>query len=94
MILPGLATGNPYFNPASGRRAAAGARLARSASDFRSPLLAAQGFAEVGGHGGVHRLQIDDGVALDHAEPQAIISFETDNFHEFPALAVCMRRKA
>ena len=94
MILPGRATGSANFNPASGRRAEAGAFLARSASGFRSPLLAPQGFAEIGRQAGVHRLQIDDGVALDHAEPQAVISFETDNFHEFPALAVCMRRKA
>ena len=45
-------------------------------------VAAAQDFAEVGGHGGIHRLQIDNGVAVDHAEPQAIIRFETDNFHE------------
>src|SRR5450759_2134175 len=39
MILPGFATGKPNFNPASGRRAEAGARRARSARALRSPLL-------------------------------------------------------
>src|SRR6185437_1612065 len=39
MILPGRATGSPNLNPARGRRAEAGAFLARSASALRSPLL-------------------------------------------------------
>ena len=87
MILPGCATGSANFNPASGRRAEAGAFLARSASGFEVAIAAAQEFAEVGRHGGIHRLQIDDAVALDHAQPHAIIRFKTDDLHEScPAL--------
>src|SRR5262245_34927626 len=41
MILPGRPTGSAYLRPASGRRADAGARLARSLADDRSPLVAA-----------------------------------------------------
>ena len=39
MTLPGVATGSRIFKPLSGRRAAAGARLAASLSAERSPLL-------------------------------------------------------
>src|SRR5262249_50224339 len=38
ITFPGVATGKAYFRPASGRRAAAGARLAASLSADRSPL--------------------------------------------------------
>ena len=60
MILPGRATGSAYFSPSSGRRADAGARFARSPSDVRSPLFAAQDLGEIARHLRIHRLQIDD----------------------------------
>src|SRR5262249_56034777 len=41
MILPGRLTGSAYARPASGRCAEVGARLARSWTDDRSPLVAA-----------------------------------------------------
>ena len=86
MILPGRATGSANFNPASGRRAEAGAFLARSASGFRSPLPRRSTSPRSVGHARIDRLQIDDLVALDHAEPQAIVRFKTDNFHgDLPA---------
>src|SRR5689334_2352930 len=39
MILPGRPTGNAYLMPASGRRAEDGARLTRSLTAPRSPLV-------------------------------------------------------
>ena len=69
----------------SGQRAAGGGRRAfgEVGKRLQIAVVAAQDFAEVGGRSGIRRLQIDDGVALDHAEPQAVIRFKTDNFHEF-----------
>ncbi len=82
MILPGRATGKRVFQ--SGERAAGGSR--RSSGEigkrFQIAVAAAQGVAEIGGRSGVRRLQIDHDIALDHAEPQAIIRFKTDNLHE------------
>src|SRR6185369_2210468 len=37
--------------------------------------------AEIARDAGVDRLQIDDLVALDHAETQSATPFETDDFH-------------
>src|ERR1019366_8870256 len=75
----------------SGERTAGGGR--RSAGEigkgFETAVAPAQGFAEIAGRGGVRRLQIDDGVALDHAKPQAVIRFKTDNLHRVPALTFC-----
>jgi len=42
----------------------------------------------------VYRLQIDDGVAFDHAQPQAIVLLKTYDLHEVPAFAVTLRREA
>ena len=80
----------------SGERAAGCGRraLGEIGERFEIAIAAAQEFAEIGRHRGVHRLQIDDGIALDHAEPQAVIRFKTDDFHEFLLSALCMRRKA
>src|SRR5665213_807540 len=58
------------------------------AERFEIAVSLAQRRAEIGRHIGVHRLQIDHGIALDHAEPQAVTRFKTDKFHEFPALAM------
>ncbi len=82
MILPGLATGKPEFQPGE-RAAGRGRRLfGEIGKRFEVAIAAAQEFAEIGGHGGIHRLQIDDGIALDHAQPQAVIRFETDDLHK------------
>ena len=82
MILPGLATGKSEFQP--GERAAGGGRrlFGEIGKRFEVAIAPAQDFAEVAGQRGIHRLQIDDGIALDHAEPQAIIRFKTDDLHE------------
>ena len=68
----------------SGERTARGGRrlLGEIGERFEVAIVPAQGFAEIGRHAGVHRLQIDDRVALDHAEPHAIIRFKTDDLHE------------
>ena len=42
----------------------------------------AQHFAQVAGEHAVHRLQVDDGIALDHAQLEPAIRFEADDFHE------------
>ena len=88
MILPGRATGSANFKPASGRRAEAGAFLARSASGARSPLLRRRNSPRSAGTLRIHRLQIDDAVALDNAEMQIVIRFKRDDLHEHPCLAV------
>ena len=75
----------------SGERTAGGGRrlFGEIGQGFEVAVARPQGFAEIAGRGGVHRLQIDDGVALDHAEPQAVIRFKTDNLHCVPALTFC-----
>ena len=77
------------FQP--GERAAGGSRRASGeiGERFEVAVASAQGFAEIGGHARIRRLQIDHAIALDHAEPQAIIRFKTDNLHRVPALTFC-----
>src|SRR5665213_2304228 len=62
--------------------------LRQVAQRFEIAVSLAQRLAEIGRHIGIHRLQIDHGIALDHAKPQAVTRFKTDKFHEFPALAM------
>ncbi len=68
----------------SGERAAGGRRRFAGEITERGQIAAgaAQDLAEVGRQRGIRRLQIDDGVALDHAEPQAVLCFKTDNLHK------------
>jgi hypothetical protein len=40
-----------------------------------------QPLAEIGRHARICRLQVDDCVAIDDAEPEGIIDFETDDPH-------------
>src|SRR5262249_40732928 len=89
MILPGRATGSAYFSPLSGRRAPAGARLARAASGlseagkrFETPVVPLEPFPQVRRRLLVGRLEIDDGIALDHAQPRFPVRFEPDDLHD------------
>ena len=82
MILPGRATGSAYFKPASGT-ARSGRRLfGKIGERLEIAIAPPQHLAEIGRQARVHRLQIDDGVALDHAQPQTVVGFKTDDFHE------------
>ena len=87
MILPGWATGSANFR-SSERAARRGRRLLGEIGErFEIAIAAPQPGAEIVGRAGVGRLQIDDVVALDHAEPPAFV-FETDDFHPAPFPAV------
>src|SRR5260370_20317037 len=44
--------------------------------------------SEIIRHRGVDRLQVDDPIALDDAEPQALLRSETDNFHKLCSMTV------
>ena len=46
-------------------------------------VVAAQAFAEVTRYGFIDCLQIDDLIALDDAEMQSPVCFETDDFHSY-----------
>src|SRR5215467_7980475 len=58
-----------------------GRTLGRVLERRQVAVVAAQTFAQIAGYGLVDRLQIDHLIALDHAEMQRAISFETDDFH-------------
>src|SRR5262249_21824876 len=78
--------GQPFERAARGR----GSTLRRVLEGRQIALVAAQAFAKITGNGAVHRLQVDHLVALDHAEAQCAIGFETDDFHDY-SLAWCRR---
>ena len=81
MTLPGVRHRQAVFQALE--RAARGRRraLRRILERRQIAVVAAQAFAEIAGNGLVDRLQIDHLVALDHAEMQPAIGFETDDFH-------------
>src|SRR6266849_8038623 len=58
-----------------------GRALGRVLERRQVAVVAAQAFAEIAGYGLVDRLQVDHLIALDHAEMQRAIGFETDDFH-------------
>src|SRR5215813_8026943 len=58
-----------------------GRALGRVLERRQVAVVAAQTFAQIAGYGLVDRLQIDHLIALDHAEMQRAIGFETDDFH-------------
>src|SRR4029079_17791934 len=58
-------------------------RFLRKSADRREVAVApAQDFGEIAWHIRIHRLQIDDTVTLDHAQPHAVIRFKSNDLHE------------
>ena len=81
MILPGRPHRQREFQPRQ-RAAGGGRRLGGEIGErLEIAVAAAQPVAETGGRTGVSRLQVDDVIALDHAEPRAAV-FKTDDLHE------------
>ena len=65
-------------------RAARGCRrVLRKGADRREVTVApAQDLGEIARHICIHGLQIDDIVAIDHAEPHAVVRFKSDDLHK------------
>src|SRR5260370_38488806 len=51
-------------------------------------VVLAEHRGEIIRHRGAYRLQVDDPIALDAAEPQALLPSETDNFHKMCSMTV------
>jgi hypothetical protein len=64
------------------RNARGGIRLGDGGLELAHVTIGgAQVIAEIAGDAGIHGLDVDDIIALDHAQPHFVVCFETDDFH-------------
>jgi hypothetical protein len=64
------------------RPARRGGRPPREIRERREiAVVRAEPFAEIGGNARIHRLQVDDRIAVDDAESEAMVRFEADDAH-------------
>jgi hypothetical protein len=82
MILPGRATRQAELQTFEWAAPRGGRTLRNIAERLQIAIARRQHRAEIDRQLCVHGLQVDDLIALDHAEPQSAIRFKPDDLHE------------